>query len=306
MHINFAFVKRLFLIFVLAGQFFLISANSYALTCQQVRQLVAVYLKMHYSYTQFDDELSRRTLDNFIKAWDSGKVYFLQADVDEFNKKYATKLDDMILSADCSAFDGIMKVYSKRFAEKQGIINKYIEAKHDFSIDEYMSIDRKKVNYAKTTEEISDRWRQRIKFQILQLKNTINDMPKVKKKIHPPGGVGQRADARNAPPARRPRGDRRAFRARLTSAVLPPAAPVITGRPGSAPKRECHGRQRIVRGRQVSRGFRAVGEADRPVPAPPARVDELRHSRWPDVATAPPPTAFRKFPNFHRCKDFVR
>ncbi|TWW10495.1 hypothetical protein E3A20_06580 [Planctomyces bekefii] len=49
-----------------------LSTNSYALNCQQVRQLVGVYFKMHFSNREFNDELSRRTLDSLIKSWDPG------------------------------------------------------------------------------------------------------------------------------------------------------------------------------------------------------------------------------------------
>ena len=160
------------------------AADSFALNCQQVRQLVGVYFKMHYSYHEFDDELSRRTLDNYVKAWDPGKVYFLKSDVKQFEDKYATKLDDMIMDSDCRAAEDIAKVYGKRFAERQKVIKEWISAKHDFKVDEYMMIDRKKLEYATTAEEISGRWRERVKFQLLQLKGTLKDVEKAKEKLN--------------------------------------------------------------------------------------------------------------------------
>jgi carboxyl-terminal processing protease len=176
--------KFIYWIIVLCFPFALFSSPSYALNCQQVRQLVAVYLKMHYSFSNFDDELSSRTLDNFIKAWDSGKVYFLKSDVDQFKSKYDTQLDDLIMAANCKVLDEIMNLYSKRFAEKQPIIKKLIDAKHDFTVEEFLNIDRKKMPYAKTTEEINDRWRKRVKFQLKQLKTTEKDLEKARKKLH--------------------------------------------------------------------------------------------------------------------------
>jgi len=159
------------------------STPAAALNCQEVRHLVGLYLKMHFANSSFDDELSRRTLDNFIKAWDPGKVYFLKADVKALEDKYATKLDDMITDANCSALDDVMKIYSKRFFERQKTIAQAIDAKHDFTVDEYMDIDRKKMEFATTTEEISERWRQRVKFQLLQMKTTLADLDKAKEKL---------------------------------------------------------------------------------------------------------------------------
>lgn len=167
-----------------AAVFFGFAREGYALNCQQVRQLVGVYFKMHFDHHDFDDEMSRRTVDNFLKAWDPGKVYFLKADVKQIEEKYGTKLDDMIMDANCQAIEDVTKLFAKRFNERQKTISDAIDAKHDFTIDEYMTIDRKKLDYASTTEDIADRWRQRVKFQLLQLKQTLQDLGKAREKLH--------------------------------------------------------------------------------------------------------------------------
>jgi len=154
-----------------------------ALNCQQVRQLTHVYFKLHFSFNEFDDVLSTRTLDNFLKAWDPGKVYFLQSDIDRFSADYGNKLDDMINAANCKAIEDVVNVYSKRFAERQKSIDSLIAAKHDFTLEEYMEIDRKNMPWAKTTEEITERWRKRIKFQLLQLNDTLDDTEKARQKL---------------------------------------------------------------------------------------------------------------------------
>ncbi len=166
---------------VVLGSFW--STGAAALNCQQARQLTHVYFKMHFSFNEFDDTLSQRTLDNFIKTWDPGKVYFLQADIDRFTSEYAGRLDDMINSANCKAIEDVVNVYSKRFNERQKTIDAQIKAKHDFTVDEYLEIDRKNLPWAKTTEEVSDRWRKRIKFQLLQLKETLGDIEVARTKL---------------------------------------------------------------------------------------------------------------------------
>ena len=167
--------------FVIVGSTW--STPAVALNCQQARQLTHVYFKMHFSFNEFDDTLSQRTLDNFIKTWDPGKVYFLQADIDRFNAEYGSKLDDMINAADCKAIEDVVNVYTKRFNERQKTIEAQIKAKHDFTIDEYLELDRKNLPWAKTTEEVSERWRKRIKFQMLQLKETLGDVEVARTKL---------------------------------------------------------------------------------------------------------------------------
>lgn len=160
-----------------------IPSQGYALTCQQVRQLTAVYLKLHFSYKKFDDEVSNRTLETFVKTWDPGKLYFYQGDIDEFKKKYSTALDDQVMSANCSAIEDIIKVYGKRFEERHREVAKLVDLDHKFNVKEYLELDRKKIEYAKTSEELTERWRLRIKFQALQLKKTIKDMKLVREKL---------------------------------------------------------------------------------------------------------------------------
>ena len=155
-----------------------------ALSCQHARQLVGVYLKHHFSQREFTAELGHRTLDNLIKSWDPGKVYFLKADVKGFTDRYDGKLHSMILDSDCRAIEDIAKLYAQRSTERQKVINGLIDAKHDFKLDEYMVIDRKKIDFATTTEETTERWRQRVKFQLLQLNTTIKDLAKTREKLH--------------------------------------------------------------------------------------------------------------------------
>ncbi len=38
------------------------------------------------SVFKFDDDLSSRTMELFVRSWDPGKLYFYQSDVDALNK----------------------------------------------------------------------------------------------------------------------------------------------------------------------------------------------------------------------------
>ena len=160
----------------------LVSTPASALTCSEVRQLMLLYFKMHYSFNKFDDELSKRTLDNFLKSWDPGKLYFFDKDIKEIKSKFSTNLDDMINQLDCSAIDFVVNRYSKRFKERKKHLTKVVDHKFDFKKDEYMIIDRDKLKYASTIEELNDRWRKRIKFQIKGLKSTIS-LKKAREKV---------------------------------------------------------------------------------------------------------------------------
>ncbi|MFM7159709.1 MAG: S41 family peptidase, partial [Planctomycetaceae bacterium] len=49
-------------------------------------------------------------------------------------------------------------------------VNELIDTEHDFTVDESMATDGKDQPYAKTTAELDERWRKRVKFDLLSLK----------------------------------------------------------------------------------------------------------------------------------------
>jgi carboxyl-terminal processing protease len=136
------------------------------------------------SIHKFDEQISERALKNFVKAWDPGKVYFLKGDVDDLMAKYKGSLPGMIARADCKAIDNIFATYLRRFDETYKHINTFIDVKHDFKKVEFLDLDRKTADYPMTVDEQRDRWRKRIKFQHMQLANTVKKDAEVRTKLH--------------------------------------------------------------------------------------------------------------------------
>ena len=103
------------------------STLAVSLNCDEVQKLAAFYNKAHFSVNVFDDEISRRTLKNYIQAWDPGKIIFLKADVDDLKTKYDVNLDNMIQAKDCSAIEVISALYSRRFTEHHKTLTMMID-----------------------------------------------------------------------------------------------------------------------------------------------------------------------------------
>ena len=58
------------------------------------REIFERLASQHYRSQEIDDALSDRYLEEYINTLDSGKNYFLQSDIDEF-EKWRLKLDDL-------------------------------------------------------------------------------------------------------------------------------------------------------------------------------------------------------------------
>jgi carboxyl-terminal processing protease len=143
-----------------------------ALNCREVKTLMDQYLAMHYKYKKFDEAISERTFENMLKAWDPGKLYFYDQDVTTLRNQMAKNLHTTVGKAKCEPISQFVTLYDKRFMERQAALAKIMGLKYTFDKDDKIELDRKKITFATTSEELEERWRQRIKFQLFQLQDT--------------------------------------------------------------------------------------------------------------------------------------
>lgn len=132
---------------------------------------VSKYLtRLHYASQPLDDAMSQEILKRYLEALDSEKVFFLKADVDGFERKYATSLDDAIERRQLDAVFEIYRTYLQRLKERTDYSRSLLEKGFDFSVDEDYVYDRKDAAWASDRAQLDEHWRQRIKNDWLRLK----------------------------------------------------------------------------------------------------------------------------------------
>jgi carboxyl-terminal processing protease len=124
---------------------------------------------VHLSKHPLDDEISQRGMKVFLKTLDPMKVYFLQSDIDEF-MKHETKLDDLLKDRDISVGYTIFNRFLQRVDERVATVDEVLKQEFDFTKDEEMIIDSDVAEYSKDEAEARERWRKRIKYDLLVLK----------------------------------------------------------------------------------------------------------------------------------------
>ncbi|MCP4888500.1 MAG: tail-specific protease, partial [Planctomycetaceae bacterium] len=102
-------------------------------------------------------------------------VYFLKSDIEEFKSQWKTELDDMLKSGNYEAAFAIFDRFKQRIAQRVELANRLIEEDHDYDVEEEMVTDRDLLDYAETEAEIEDRWRKRIKYNLLVFQNDDED-----------------------------------------------------------------------------------------------------------------------------------
>lgn len=123
----------------------------------------------HISHPSIDDKVSSMVFTEYIKGLDSQKQYFYKSDIEQL-KLQEKRLDDQLRSGDVSfAFDAF-NLYKKRVKERVNVALELIKQDHDFTVDEYLITDGDELDWAQSETELNDRWRKRIKYDILNIK----------------------------------------------------------------------------------------------------------------------------------------
>ena len=137
---------------------------------RQITRLISIYVQdQHWSKHKLDDEISKRFLDMFLKTLDPMKVYFLQSDIQQFEKQQFV-LDDQIQEGDIQFAYDVFRRFLKRIDERVAWAEEFVEAEHDFTIDEEILRDPDSAQYAADEAEGREQWRKRIKFDLLRLR----------------------------------------------------------------------------------------------------------------------------------------
>ncbi|SFI54270.1 carboxy terminal-processing peptidase [Planctomicrobium piriforme] len=139
-------------------------------TDQETAKLVSKMIpKFHLSRTEIDDKVSGQLLDGFIKDLDPQKLYFLKSDIADF-EKHRNTLDDEIKAGNVSFCYEVFDRYKKRLDHQMGVAHQLVSQDHDFTANEAIEIDAKKLTWCATQEELDERWRKRVKYDLLQFK----------------------------------------------------------------------------------------------------------------------------------------
>ncbi|WP_432709626.1 carboxy terminal-processing peptidase [Pedobacter sp.] len=133
------------------------------------REVVALIENYNYKKLKLNDSISSLVFDNYIKALDPSKNYFLSSDIKAF-EKYRNTLDDDFRNGDLSGPFFIFNVYLKRYNDWINYSISHVKQKYDFSKDETYVFDREKMPWANTAAELQDIWRKRVKYELVNLK----------------------------------------------------------------------------------------------------------------------------------------
>lgn len=160
-------VAALFMGVVAAVTVFMLPSQADERNDRQIALTIKVLLKrQHLSKRPLDDLVSQRGLATYIKRLDPLKMYFLKSDIDEFLQK-ESELDDMLSKGDTSFAHVVFDRFLKRVDERVAVVKELLKQDLDFTKEESLITDREKLQYPANAKEAEDRWRKRVKYDLL-------------------------------------------------------------------------------------------------------------------------------------------
>jgi len=145
---------------------------------REARIISTIFSRYHYKKIELNDSLSNVIFNNFINSLDHNKLYFLKSDFDDFSK-YKNELDDDIRAGNVEPFYNIFNVFKKRVGERVKYSLNRLKKGFDFSLDEYIYLDRKDSGYVSSEKALDQLWRKRLKNDALNLKLSGKEWDKI-------------------------------------------------------------------------------------------------------------------------------
>ncbi len=150
---------------------------------ETTKLVVQMIPQFHVSRKGVDDRISSMLLDSFLKDLDPAKLYFQQSDIDEFSK-FRLKLDDSLKIGDVQFGYDVFKRYKERLVVQLTKAHALIDATQDYTVDESMIIKGDEQPWARTQEEVDERWRKRIKYDLIQFRLDNETDEEGRKRLH--------------------------------------------------------------------------------------------------------------------------
>jgi carboxyl-terminal processing protease len=123
--------------------------------------------KEHLLHKRLDDDLSRAAFATYMDRLDAGKMFLLESDRAALGK-FADQIDDEMHSGSLDLAHQGEKVFVARVDVVDKIVQDVLAKPMTFDKEEWIETDSKKIEPAKTEDELRDRWRKRLELEVLE------------------------------------------------------------------------------------------------------------------------------------------
>lgn len=144
------------------------------------KRISSHFLRSHYKPIEIDDELSAKMFDRYIRSLDFNRNVFLKSDIDNL-EKYRLNFDEAIARGNLSDAYSIYSLNLKRRVERYQFAISLLDKPFNFEQKgDALEFDREEAPWVKSVAELDELWRQRVKYDALNLKLAGKEQDKIK------------------------------------------------------------------------------------------------------------------------------
>ncbi|NLV25160.1 MAG: carboxy terminal-processing peptidase [Deltaproteobacteria bacterium] len=122
--------------------------------------------RFHFNRKSFDDDLSRAAFSLFLEQLDFQKRFLTAADVLQL-RSYETLIDDEMVLGQIDLPVVSSRLMKQRVEKVEKMVEKLLLAGFDFDTEDQFETDPKKREFCATEEDLQERWRKLLKYQII-------------------------------------------------------------------------------------------------------------------------------------------
>lgn len=144
------------------------------------KRISDLFTRAHYKEVFLNDQVSEKIFERYLRSLDVNKTILLKSDITKLNK-YKAKFDEALSKGDMSiAYDMYTLSLTKRLERFEFALT-LLEKPFDFEKeDDKYYYDREEAEWATTEAELNELWRQRIKYDALNLKLAGKEWDEIK------------------------------------------------------------------------------------------------------------------------------
>ena len=137
-------------------------------------RMTGIFTRTHFKSFELNDQFSQKIAKRYIKSLDYSKSLFVQSDIESF-AKYDMTFDDMLKRGDLKPVYEMYQLQLQRRFERYQFALSLLDKPMAFDVKDEYIYDREDANWAKNSQELDELWRQRVKYDALNLKLTGKD-----------------------------------------------------------------------------------------------------------------------------------
>ncbi len=137
----------------------------------EIKLLIRLLEEAHYNREAVKPVDYSEVIPNYMSDWDAQRIFFLDADRVEFERRFSEGLYWNVASLGrIDAAYEIFETYEKRVHARINWIFNELEREFDYETQQTYTVDRSKADWPTTADEADDLWRRRLKFELVQEK----------------------------------------------------------------------------------------------------------------------------------------